>query len=147
MIPFISSMGAGNRLTAANYVVADISKTSGCPLAKAVRKHLRKEGITRGIKVVYSPDLPQEPGQDMPDCSTNGISPGGDAHSVKKRQILGSIFFVPSVVGLLIAGEVVRDLLDIKSTSSGATLKPNSKLGIRTIKNTLKIAFAGGKPI
>lgn len=115
-IPFISSMGAGNRLTAANFRVADISETSGCPLAKAMRKLLRKEGITRGIKVVYSPDLPQEPRQDMPECSTHCICPGGDAHCAKKRQIPGSISFVPSVVGLLIAGEVVRDLLDIKST-------------------------------
>ncbi|MHB8124069.1 MAG: tRNA threonylcarbamoyladenosine dehydratase [Desulfitobacteriaceae bacterium] len=110
-IPFISCMGAGNRLTAANYQVADISKTSGCPLAKAMRKLLRKQGITKGIKVIFSPDLPIEPLQGSDDCRNDCICPGGDAHCAKKRQIPGSISFVPSVVGLLIAGEVVRELL------------------------------------
>ncbi|AHF06357.1 tRNA threonylcarbamoyladenosine dehydratase [Desulfitobacterium metallireducens] len=110
-IPFISSMGAGNRLSANNYKITDISKTSGDPLAKAVRKLLRKEGITKGVKVVYSPDLPQEPLSIESDCRNNCICPGGDAHCALKRQIPGSISFVPPVVGLLIAGEVVRDLL------------------------------------
>jgi tRNA A37 threonylcarbamoyladenosine dehydratase len=94
-IPLISSMGAGNRLTAENYRVTDISKTSGDPLAKAVRKLLRKEGIIKGLKVVSTPDLPLTPLSSEADC----------------RQIPGSISFVPPVVGLLIAGEVVRDLL------------------------------------
>lgn len=110
-IPFISSMGAGNRLTAENYKVTDISKTSGDPLAKAMRKLLRKEGITKGIKVVYSPDLPLTPLLSVADCRNNCICPGGDAHCALKRQIPGSISFVPPVVGLLLAGEVVRDLL------------------------------------
>ncbi|HBW38869.1 ThiF family adenylyltransferase [Desulfosporosinus sp. BICA1-9] len=110
-IPFISSMGAGNRLTAENYKVTDISKTSGDPLAKAMRKLLRKEGISKGIKVVYSPDLPLNPITADADCKTNCICPSGDAHCAIKRQIPGSISFVPSVVGLLIAGEVIRDLL------------------------------------
>lgn len=110
-IPFISSMGAGNRLTATDFRVADISKTSGCPLAKAMRKLLRKQGITTGIKVVYSPDLPQEPLPVEADCRNNCVCPTGDAHCAIKRQIPGSISFVPPVVGLLIAGEVVRDLL------------------------------------
>lgn len=110
-IPLISSMGAGNRLTAEGYRVADISKTSGDPLAKAMRKLLRKEGISSGIKVVFSPELPQTPLPCEADCRNNCICPGGDAHCAKKRQIPGSISFVPSVVGLLIAGEVVRDLL------------------------------------
>jgi len=111
-IPFISSMGAGNRLTAENYKVTDISKTSGDPLAKAMRKLLRKEGITKGIKVVFSPDLPLTPFSSDSDCRTNCICPSGDAHCAEKRQIPGSISFVPSVVGLLIAGEVVRDLVN-----------------------------------
>lgn len=110
-IPFISSMGAGNRMSANNYKVTDLSKTSGDPLAKAMRKLLRKDGITKGIKVVYSPDLPQEPLPVEADCRNNCICPGGDAHCALKRQIPGSISFVPPVVGLLIAGEVVRDLL------------------------------------
>jgi len=110
-IPLISSMGAGNRLTAENYKVTDISKTSGDPLAKAVRKLLRKEGITKGVKVVSTTDLPLTPLTLEDDCRNNCICPGGDAHCAKKRQIPGSISFVPPVVGLLIAGEVVRDLL------------------------------------
>ncbi|TGE39521.1 tRNA threonylcarbamoyladenosine dehydratase [Desulfosporosinus fructosivorans] len=110
-IPLISSMGAGNRLTAANYKVTDISKTSGDPLAKAVRKLSRKEGITKGLKVVSTTDLPLTPISSQADCTNNCICPSGDAHCAEKRQIPGSISFVTSVVGLLIAGEVVRDLL------------------------------------
>ncbi|CAA7602076.1 NAD(P)-binding domain protein [Acididesulfobacillus acetoxydans] len=110
-IPLIASMGAGNRLSAANYRVADISETSGDPLAKAMRKLLRQEGITRGLKVVFSPDLPLTPLAVEADCRNNCICPGGEAHCAQKRQIPGSISFVPSVVGLLLAGEVVRDLL------------------------------------
>lgn len=110
-IPLISSMGAGNRITAENYRVTDISKTSGDPLAKVMRKLLRKEGITKGVKVVSTPDLPLAPLSMEDDCLNNCICPSGDAHCAKKRQIPGSISFVPPVVGLLIAGEVVRDLL------------------------------------
>lgn len=110
-IPLISSMGTGNRLTAENYRVTDISKTSGDPLAKAVRKLLRKEGITKGLKVVSTTDLPLTPLSSEDDCRNNCICPSGDAHCAVKRQIPGSISFVPPVVGLLIAGEVVRDLL------------------------------------
>lgn len=110
-IPLISSMGAGNRLSAENYKIADISKTSGDPLAKAMRKLLRKEGITKGVKVVYSPDLPLSPLPSEADCHTNCICPGGDAHCAVKRQIPGSVSFVPSVVGLLMAGHVVNDLI------------------------------------
>ena len=110
-IPFISSMGAGNRLSAESYKVTDISKTSGDPLAKAMRKLLRKEGISKGIKVISSPDLPLTPLPMEADCRNNCICPSEDAHCAVKRQIPGSISFVTSVVGLLIAGEVVRDLL------------------------------------
>lgn len=116
-IPLISSMGAGNRLTAENYRVTDISKTSGDPLAKAVRKLLRREGITQGLKVVYTPDLPLTPLSSDANCQTDCICPSGDAHCAVKRQIPGSISFVPPVVGLLIAGEVIRDLLSEKSGS------------------------------
>ncbi|MFZ3130236.1 MAG: tRNA threonylcarbamoyladenosine dehydratase [Desulfosporosinus sp.] len=110
-IPLISSMGAGNRLTAENYRVTDISKTSGDPLAKAVRKLLRKEDITKGLKVVSTPDLPLTPLPTEDDSRNNCICSKGDAHCANERQIPGSISFVPPVVGLLIAGEVVRDLL------------------------------------
>jgi len=110
-IPLISSMGAGNRLTAENYRVTDISKTSGDPLAKAVRKLLRKEGITKGIKVVSTTDLPLTPLSSAADGEDNCICLSKNTHCVEKRQIPGSISFVPPIVGLLIAGEVVRDLL------------------------------------
>ena len=112
-IPLISSMGAGNRLTAENYKVTDISKTSGDPLAKVMRKLLRQEGITKGIKVVSTPDLPLTPFFPEDDSLNDDtlIYSNEDARCSTKRQIPGSISFVPSVVGLLIAGEVVRDLL------------------------------------
>lgn len=109
-IPLISSMGAGNHLSAENYRVTDISQTSGDPLARAMRKLLRKEGIIKGIKVVSTPDLPLTPIFTEND-PFNDIRPNEDAPYATKRQVPGSISFVPSVVGLLIAGEVVRDLL------------------------------------
>lgn len=101
-IPIISSMGAGNRLTAENYKVSDISKTSGDPLAKAMRKLLRKEGILTGVKVVSSSDLP---------CTPIPGQADSEKDCTPKHQVPGSVSFVPSVVGLLIAGEVIRDLL------------------------------------
>jgi tRNA A37 threonylcarbamoyladenosine dehydratase len=110
-IPLISSMGTGNRLTAENYRVTDISKTSGDPLAKAVRKLLRKEGITNGVKVVSTPDLPLTPCSPEDVCPANDIYLSEEALYVPKNRPPGSISFVPPVVGLLIAGEVIRDLL------------------------------------
>jgi len=111
-IPVISSMGAGNKLDPTAFKVADISETRICPLAKAVRKLLRKQGIEKGVKVVYSPETPLEPKLAHVDCKTNCICPNQDGHCTKKRQIPGSISFVPSVVGLIIAGVVVNDLLN-----------------------------------
>ena len=109
-IPLIASMGTGNRLTAENYKVTDISETSGDPLAKAVRKLLRKEGITKGLKVVSSTDLPLTPLS--PDTNSNkGNGSSKDSIGAERRQIPGSISFVPPVAGLLLAGEVVRDLI------------------------------------
>jgi tRNA A37 threonylcarbamoyladenosine dehydratase len=97
-----------------SFQVADISKTTGCPLAKAVRKLLKQEGITKGFKAVFSPEPALKPLVQEAGCATNCICPSGDAHCSKKRQIPGSISFVPSVAGLLMAGEVVRDLLFVK---------------------------------
>jgi tRNA A37 threonylcarbamoyladenosine dehydratase len=110
-ILLISCMGAGNRLDALSFRVADISKTSGCPLAKAVRKLLRKEGITEGFKVVFSPEPALKPLEQENNCASNCICPSGDAPCSLKSQIPGSISYVPSVAGLLMAGEVVRDIL------------------------------------
>ncbi|RNC29136.1 MAG: tRNA threonylcarbamoyladenosine dehydratase [Candidatus Dichloromethanomonas elyunquensis] len=106
-ISFISCMGAGNRLEALSFRVADISKTTGCPLAKAVRKLLKQEGITHGFKVVFSPELPLKPFIGEMNSAT------------KKRRIPGSISYVPSVAGLLMAGEVIKDILKIKDKMDG----------------------------
>ncbi|AFV02773.1 uba [Dehalobacter sp. UNSWDHB] len=110
-IPLISCMGAGNRLDALSFRVADISKTSGCPLAKAVRKLLKREGITQGFKVVFSPEPTLKPLEQETSCESNCICPSGDAHCSLKRQIPGSISYVPSMAGLLMAGEVVKDII------------------------------------
>ncbi|NLL51889.1 MAG: tRNA threonylcarbamoyladenosine dehydratase [Peptococcaceae bacterium] len=105
-IRFISCMGTGNRLNASGFQIADISKTSGDPLAKAVRKLLRLEGITQGFKVVFSPLPSLKPRPAEPSC-LDGI----DSCFPQKRQVPGSVSFVPPVAGLLMAGEVVRDIL------------------------------------
>jgi len=108
-IPVISAMGAGNKLDPKLFEVADIAQTSVCPLARNVRKRLREMGINRGVKVVYSKELPLHPL--LPDGSEAGKpSPG-----VIAKRVCGSISFVPSVAGLIIAGEVVRDLLEMNT--------------------------------
>ncbi|MGI6128572.1 MAG: tRNA threonylcarbamoyladenosine dehydratase [bacterium] len=99
-IPIISSMGAGNRLSADGFQVADISDTRGCPLARVVRRKLKEKGITTGVKVVFSPVPP--------------IKFTYDKQQQEKRPVPGSISFVPPVAGLLMAGECVRDLLAFK---------------------------------
>ena len=97
--PIISSMGAGNKLDPAAFQVADIYQTSVCPLAKVMRKELKKRGVKK-LKVVYSKELPVAVQNDEESL-----------HSSSRRSIPGSIAFVPSVVGLIIAGEVVKDLV------------------------------------
>ena len=110
-IPIISSMGAGNKLDPTAFQVADIYKTSVCPLAKVMRRELKKRGIKK-LKVVYSQETPTRPIEDMAiSCRTNCICPPGAAHKcTERRDIPGSTAFVPSVVGLIIAGEVIKDL-------------------------------------
>lgn len=110
-IPIISSMGAGNKLDPTAFEVADIYKTSVCPLAKVMRRELKKRGVKK-LKVVYSKEQPTRPIEDMSiSCRTNCICPPGAAHKcTERRDIPGSTAFVPSVVGLIIAGEVLKDL-------------------------------------
>ena len=110
-VPVISSMGAGNKLDPTKFQVADIYKTSMCPLAKVMRRELKKRGVKK-LKVVYSTEKPTRPLDDMSvSCRTNCICPPGAAHKcTERRDIPGSVAFVPSVVGLIIAGEVVKDL-------------------------------------
>lgn len=107
----ISSMGAGNKLDASQFRVADIYKTKVCPLAKVMRRELKKRGVKK-LKVVYSEEQPTRPVEDMAiSCRTNCICPPGAAHKcTERRDIPGSVAFVPSVAGLIIAGEVVKDL-------------------------------------
>ena len=110
--PIISSMGAGNKLDATAFRVADITQTSVCPLARVMRRELKKRGV-KHLKVVYSKEKPIRPLEDMSiSCRTNCICPPGTKrHCTDRRDIPGSVAFVPSVVGLIIAGEVVKDLV------------------------------------
>ena len=110
-IPIISSMGAGNKLDGSQFKVADIYQTKVCPLAKVMRRELKKRGV-RKLKVVYSEEKPIRPLDDMSiSCRTNCICPPGAKHKcTERRDIPGSVAFVPSVAGLIIAGEVVKDL-------------------------------------
>ena len=110
-VPVISSMGAGNKLDPTAFHVADIYKTKVCPLAKVMRRELKKRGVKK-LKVVYSEEQPIQPIEDMSiSCRANCICPPGAKHKcTERRAIPGSVAFVPSVVGLIIAGEVVKDI-------------------------------------
>ena len=110
-VPIISSMGAGNKMDPTAFEVADIYETSVCPLARVMRRDLKRRGI-RKLKVVYSKEPPMTPIDDLAiSCRTNCICPPGTARKcTQRRQVPGSNAFVPSVVGLIIAGEVVKDL-------------------------------------
>ena len=99
--PIISSMGTGNKLDPTAFRVADISETSGCHLARIIRKECKKRGI-RKLKVVYSQELPRESTEETTEAPPEG-----------RRALPGSVSFVPSVAGLIIAGEVIRDLAGI----------------------------------
>ncbi|MCC5911526.1 MAG: tRNA threonylcarbamoyladenosine dehydratase [Clostridiaceae bacterium] len=110
-IPIISSMGAGNKLDPTKFEVTDIYKTSICPLAKVIRKELRKRGV-EDLKVVYSKEEPMTPLKIDSDCKTDCICPNKDRTCTVRHQIPGSVAFVPSVVGLIIASVVVRDIIN-----------------------------------
>ncbi len=116
-IPIISCMGAGNKLDPTRFEVADIYSTSVCPLSRVMRYELRKRGID-SLKVVYSKEVPQKPVEtEGSSCSMNCVCPKGTARKCTIRhQIPGSISFVPSVAGLIMAGEVVKDILGYKRT-------------------------------
>ena len=107
-IPVMSSMGAGNKLDPSAFRVADIYETRVCPLAKVMRKELRARGIKK-LKVVYSEEQPIK--TVVSGCGANCICPSGSARNCDvRRAVPGSVSFVPSVAGLIIAGEVVKDL-------------------------------------
>ena len=109
--PIISSMGAGNKMEASAFEVADIYDTSICPLARVMRRELRKRGIP-ALKVVYSKEPAITPIEDMSiSCRAHCICPPGTARKcTQRRQVPGSNAFVPAAAGLILAGEVVKDL-------------------------------------
>ena len=110
-VPIISCMGAGNKVDPTAFEVADIYKTSVCPLARIMRRELRKRGIQK-LKVVYSKEPAITPIEDMSiSCRTHCICPPGTARKcTQRRQVPGSNAFVPAAAGLVLAGEVVKDL-------------------------------------
>ena len=110
-VPVISCMGAGNKLDPTQFQVTDLYKTTMCPLAKVMRRECKKRGIQK-LKVVYSPENPTRPIEDMGiSCRANCICPPGAEHKcTERRDIPGSVAFVPSVAGLIAAGEVIKDL-------------------------------------
>ena len=116
-VPIISSMGAGNKVDPTAFEVADIYETTVCPLARIMRRELKKRGIKK-LKVVYSKEPAMTPIDDMTiSCRTHCICPPGTARKcTQRRQVPGSNAFVPSVVGLIIAGEVIKDLSGFQGT-------------------------------
>lgn len=101
-VPVISSMGAGNKLDAFRFEVADIYRTSVCPLARVMRRELKKRNI-KDLKVVYSKEEPREPKESLAEAPDPG-----------RRSTPGSVAFVPSAAGLILAGEVIKDLAGMK---------------------------------
>lgn len=110
-VPIISCMGAGNKVDAAAFEVADIYETSICPLARVMRRELRRRGV-EALKVVYSREEPVPPEEDLSiSCRANCVCPPGTARKCsQRRQAPGSTAFVPAAAGLILAGEVVKDL-------------------------------------
>ena len=110
-VPIISCMGAGDKLDPTQFRIADIYKTSVCPLARVMRRELRKRQV-KHLKVLYSTEPPTRPIEDMAvSCRYHCVCPPGSTHKcTDRRDIPGSVAFVPSVAGLIIAGEVVKDL-------------------------------------
>lgn len=101
-VPVISCMGAGNKLDASQFEAADIYETTMCPLARTMRRELKKRGIER-LKVVYSKEKPVRPAVDA-------AMPAEEQADAARRDIPGSTAFVPAVAGMIAAGEVIRDL-------------------------------------
>lgn len=119
-VPIISSMGAGNKINPAMFEVADIYKTKVDPLAKVMRSELKKRKVKK-LKVVYSLEKPIRPLEDMSiSCRSHCVCPPGTRKCTVRRDIPGSNAFVPSVVGLIIASEVIKDITGVRNDSLGA---------------------------
>lgn len=114
-VPIISSMGAGNKLDASAFRVADIYDTRVCPLARVMRRELKKRNVEH-LKVVYSEEEPMTPAGDCAADEHDGVGAESKGNRIAdltaRRQTPGSVAFVPSVAGLIIAGEVVKDLAE-----------------------------------
>ncbi|MPN13546.1 tRNA threonylcarbamoyladenosine dehydratase [bioreactor metagenome] len=110
--PVISCMGAGNKLDPTRLEVADIYKTSVCPLARVMRKELKARGIP-ALKVVYSREEAIKPAEDLSiSCKTSCVCPPGTQRKCTvRRQVPGSVSFVPPVAGFILAGEVIQDIM------------------------------------
>lgn len=109
-IDIISCMGTGNKLDPTQFRIADIYKTRICPLAKVMRYELRKRGVD-SLKVLYSEEVPRKPKEDVITCKEGCVCTGGTKKCAKRRSIPASNSFVPPVAGLIIAGEVIKDLI------------------------------------
>lgn len=107
-IPMISSMGAANKMDPSRFQVADISKTRMDPIARVIRTKLRKEGITKGVKVVFSDEEPMKPREEI----TKKIVPANAPEIRKAKQPPASNAFVPPVAGLIMVSVAVKDLLE-----------------------------------
>lgn len=110
-IKIISCMGTGNKLDPTRFKISDIYSTKICPLAKVMRSELRKRGV-ESLKVLYSEELPINPKTDVVTCKEGCVCTNGSKKCASKRQIPGSISFVPPVAGMIIAGEVIKDLIE-----------------------------------
>ena len=114
-IKIISSMGTGNKFDPTLFKVSDVFKTRVCPLAKVMRRELKNRGVKK-LKVVYSEEQPTKPRtEDVVTCKTGCVCTGGTKKCAEKRQIPGSISFVPPVAGMIIGGEVIKDLIGMNS--------------------------------
>lgn len=110
-VPIISCMGTGNKLDPTQFKIADLYSTKICPLAKVMRYELKRRGI-EALKVLYSEEVPMKPREDQVVTCKNGcVCTGGSKKCLMKRQIPGSISFVPPVAGMIIGGEVIKDLI------------------------------------
>jgi tRNA A37 threonylcarbamoyladenosine dehydratase len=123
-VPIISCMGAGNKLDPTKFEVADIYSTSVCPLARVMRRELKARGVKK-LKVVYSKEPPITPLEDMSiSCRAHCVCPPGTKRKCTvRRAIPGSISFVPSVAGLILAGEVIKDLSGVQAGQAANTPK------------------------
>ncbi|KHD35928.1 MoeB [Clostridium acetobutylicum] len=111
-INIISCMGTGNKLDPTRFEITDIYKTSICPLAKVMRHELRKRGV-KSLKVLYSKEMPMKPKSDeVITCKEGCVCANGSRKCTAKRQIPASISFVPPVAGMIIGGEVIKDIMD-----------------------------------